>query len=299
MKLHHNLVKTAVGGLLCLASCQAFSAPADLNVKSINVPAYNLISDTLIAMTPSIKGKRNDFLMQLICDLARGDKSQQDISSILKSNKIDYDGIPKQGSPLSILVSNNKEDQSSVCTAYIATSLFTPSDNSVLFDKVKGKAGKEETQLNQDRFNGEMKVKMSIAQATAQLYAVIANNIKSDGNLTWNDYQQNVANIVYNYAPQYLQSLKAIYSADQSSYTPLSITQAGLSVVDSTGKELAINNTELTLKSRGVEWLGDGKILGKEYFYPVKVIEGKSNKEIVKTENVTNKGKKERKSAAK
>lgn len=292
MKIYRNLVKTAVGGLICLATTQAFSAPADLTVKAINVSAYNLISDTLIAMTPNIKGKRNNFLMQLVCDLARGDKSQKDISNILKSNKIDYDGIPKQGSPLSILVNDNKEDQSSVCTAYIASSFFTPSDNSVLFDKVKDKAGKEVTQLNQDRFNGEMKVKMSIAQATAQLYAVIANNVKNDGNLTWDEYQQNVANIVYNYAPQYLQSLKTIYAAEQSSYMPLSITQTGLSVIDSTGKELAINSTGPTLKSRGVEWLGDGKILGKEYFYPVKVIAGESKKEIPKPAKVVKKGKK-------
>jgi hypothetical protein len=279
MKSYHNLVKTAVGGLLCLATSQAFSAPADLNVKAINVPAYNLISDTLIAMTPSINGRRNDFLMQLVCDLARGEKSQQDVSNVLKANKIDYDGIPKQGSPISILVNNNKEDQSSVCVAYIASSFFAPTDNSGLFDQVKDKAGKEVTQLNQDRFSGEMKVKMSIAQVTAQLYAVIANNVKSDSSQTWGDYQQNVANIVYNYAPQYLQSLKTVYAADHASYTPVAITQSGLSVVDSTGKELVINSTGPTLKSRGVEWLGDGKILGKEYFYPVKVIAGQSKKE--------------------
>lgn len=290
--MYHNLVKTAIGGLLCLATAQAFSAPADLTVKSINVSAYNLISDSLIAMTPNINGRRNDFLMQLVCDLARDDKNQKDISSILKANKIDYDGIPKQGSPLSILVNNNKEEQSSVCTAYIASSFFYPSDNSVLFDKITDKAGKEATQLNQDRFNGEMKVKMSIAQATAQLYAVIANNVKNDGNLTWDEYQQNVANIVYNYAPQYLQSLKTIYASERSSYTPVSLGITSLSVFDSTGKELTINSTGVILKSRGVEWLGDGKILGKEYFYPVKVIAGENKKETPKQAKVVKKGKK-------
>jgi hypothetical protein len=292
MKLFSNLVKTAVGGLLCLAIPQAFSAPADLTVKSINVPAYNLISDTLIAMTPNVKGKRNDFLMQLVCDLARGDKSQQDIKEILSSNNIDYNNIPKQGSPLSILKNNNKEEQSSVCTAYISSSFLFPIDNSVLFDKVKDKTGKEETQLNLDRFNGEMKIRMSIAQATAQLYAVIANNVKNDGSLTWNDYQQNVANIVYNYAPQYLQSLKTIYASEQSSYTPVSLGITSLSVFDSTGKELTINSTGVILKSRGVEWLGNGKILGKEYFYPVKVIAGEDKKETPKQTKAVKKGRK-------
>lgn len=292
MKSYHNLVKTAVGGLLCLATTQAFSAPADLNVKTINVPAYNLISDSLIAMTPNVEGKRNDFLMQLVCDLARGDKNQQDIKAILSSNKIDYDSIPQKGSPLSILVNNNKEDQSSVCTAYIASSFFFPIDNSALFDKVKDKAGKEAVQLNQDRFNGEMKVKMSIAQATAQLYAVIANNVKNDGSLTWNDYQQSVANIVYNYAPQYLQSLTTIYASERSSFTPVALGTNSLSVIDSTGKELTVNSTGLTLKSHGVAWLGDGKILGKEYFYPIKVIAGENKKEIPKQSNVVKKVKK-------
>lgn len=266
-----TVIKTAIGGLLFLTSCQAFSAASDLNVKSINIPAYNLITDTLNSINAA-NGKRNDFVMQQICDLARGDKSQQDVNELLESKNIDINAIPPQGALSSLLINGNKPAQAYTCATYLATALFQPIDNSTLYQQTKDKTGKLETKLDVQKFTRQVRVKMSLAQATAQLYAVIAANLPTDSNQSWADNQRSVANTVYNYAPEYLRLVKVLYDSDNAKYTPGTITKSTMSVADNQGRELQLTPLGPVLISRGVVWLGNGKILGEEYFAPVKII---------------------------
>lgn len=274
MRINSTLVRTVLGGLIGLVCCQAISAPADLNVKSISVPAYSLITDALIAATPTVKGQRNDAVMQLVCDLARGTKNQQQVNDVLKQNNVEVENIPASGSALSLLVNKDAAMQSTACAAYIATSLFSPVNNDVLFDVVKdGKdKNKETATLNSEKFAQEMRLRMSISQATAQMYAVIAANLSKDNNLSWADQQNDVVRIVASYAPQYLQSLRNIYTASQAIYKPVSIDAKSYDVIDSSGHELMQNPQGPLLTYRGVVWLGNGKILGKEYFVDVRVM---------------------------
>ena len=266
-----NLIKTAAGGLLFLTSCHVFAAASDLNVKSINVPAYNLIVDALNNMNAA-NGKRDDFIMKQICDLARGDKTQEDVNELLARSNIDVRTIPLQGSLNSLLVNGNQPAQAYACATYVATTLSQPTDNSYLYDKNKNAKGVIETTLNPAKFASDMRIKMSMAQATAQLYAVIAGNLPTESNSTWDDYQRSVVRTVYNYAPEYLRLVKVLYTTDTAKYTPGTITKSTVSVADNQGRELQITPTGPVLVSRGVVWLGNGKILGKEYFSPVEII---------------------------
>ncbi|WP_413498771.1 hypothetical protein [Buttiauxella gaviniae] len=273
MKAFGNVLKAVIGGLIWLSSHQVFSAPADLRVKTISVPVYNLITETLIDITPRIKGERNEFMMQLVCDLARDSKSQEAVNAILTENNLNPESIPAKGSSLSLLVNNDKPQQQAACASFIATSLFFPVDNSVLFETKKDEKGKDVTTLDSAGFAREMKVRMSIAQATAQFYAVIANNLKKEKNMTWVDYQKDVASITADYAPEYLRSIKRIFAANQATYIPRDITVGGYDVQDSNGRRLIQNSMESLLVSRGVDWLGNGKIMGKEYFVDIQVID--------------------------
>lgn len=282
MKVKRIIKKTAFGGLLFLISHNVLSAVSDIKVKHIDVPAYNLISDTLIGMSAPVNGKRNDFVMQLICDLARGDKTQSEVNAALEKNNVGISSIPESNSISSLLINGKKADQSTTCAAYIATSLLMPVDNTALFDKKKNKGGTEDDVLNATRFSEEMKVNMSVAQATANLYAVIASNIDRNSNQSFSDYQENIAETVYNYAPEYLHLVQTLYANDRATYTPLALTKSTLVIEDNMSRQLKVTSQGFVLKSRGVIWLGDGKILGKELFVPLNIIntpvERKSNK---------------------
>ncbi|MFB0713419.1 hypothetical protein ACEU59_19980 [Buttiauxella noackiae] len=282
-------MKTAIGGLLFLISQTVFSTVRDIKVKHIEVPAYNLISDTLVGMSAPTNGKRNDFVMQLICDLARGDKTQEEVNATLVRNNVDIESIPQSKSISSLLINGKKADQAATCAAYIATSLLVPTDNTALFDKKKSNDGKEEVVLNAARFAEEMKVKMSVAQATANLYAIIASNLDGNSNQSFTDYQENIAKTVYNYAPEYLHLVQTLYINDRAAYTPRALTKSTLVVEDNLSRELQVDPQGFVLKSRGVIWLGEAKILGKEFFVPLNIIippeEKKKSKTIKRTLN--------------
>ncbi len=289
-----NVIKTAIGGLLILGSSQTFAAATDLNVKSINVPVYNVITDTLMSMNAA-NGKNNSFVMQQICDLARGDKTQQDVTLLLGKNHVDINSIPAEGSVLSLLINGNKPGQAYVCATYLATLLNQPTDNATLFDYTTDKKGNKQSSLNAVKFAGVMRLKMSLAQATAQLYAVIAGNLPYSENSSFSEYQQSVARTVYNYAPEYLRLMKVLYTADTAEYTAGNITKSTLSVADNQGKELQITPLGPVLISRGVMWLGQGKILGMDYFSPVKIIESVQSEQQPDNEVVPQENKKKKK----
>lgn len=48
-------------------------------------------------------------------DLARGDKTQQDVTLLLGKNHVDINSIPAEGSVLSLLINGNKPGQAYVC----------------------------------------------------------------------------------------------------------------------------------------------------------------------------------------
>lgn len=269
--INFNVLKTALCGLLFAISGQALSSAKDLRVKSIDVPVYNLISDTLVGMSSPVKGQRNDFVMHLICDLARGDKTQQNVNDVLEKNNVDFKSIPQQGSMASLLINGAIADQMATCAAYLASSLWDPLDNSLLPGKVEGKAEGKEPEINAERTVEAAKVKMTLAQATANLYAVIASNMKSDSRKSFIDYQQDVAKTVYDYAPEYLNLVKQLYTNDRATYKIETLTSTTMEVTDNYGRELKLSQNSIIMKSRGVIWLGEGKILGKEYFIPVAI----------------------------
>ncbi len=293
-----NVIKTAVGGLLLLAVEQAVAAPQDLPVKTISVPAYNMITDTLQSIMPTIEGKRNDFAMQQICALARGEKTQQDVITTLKEKGVDTAKIPRSGSVASLLVNGDKEQQQMTCAVYLANSVFAPVNNGGYFSKqpTKEKADKKEAKssgwsfwksdkqqttsekteqivFNQPQFIHDAQVKMAIVQATAQMYAVIAENIQNEKDQYWAGYQQKIAGIVYNYAPEYLRKITMFYKSNSAkSLVPVNVTLNSFTVANATGDVLTQQAGNVMFTSKGVPWFGSGKILGKEYFSDVMVI---------------------------
>lgn len=292
-----HVIKTAAGGLLLLVAEQSLAAPQDLPVKTISVPAYNMITDTLQAIAPTIDGKRNDFAMQQICALARGDKTQQEVNAVLKENGVDTAKLPKTGSVASLLINGDKEQQQMSCAIYLANSVFAPVNNTVYFskkqlsdkaDKEKKSSGwsfwesdkKEETKpqteqvvFNQPQFLNDAQVKMAVVQATAQMYAVIAENIQGEKNKYWADYQQRIASIVYNYAPEYLRKITIFYKSGVAKpLMPVNVSLKSFTVANEAGDVLTQQAGNVMFSSKGVPWFGNGKILGKEYFSDVTVI---------------------------
>lgn len=280
----HFLLKTAFGGL-SLLTATALAIPQDLPVKSVSVPAYNIITDTLFNLTPLVAGKRDIFYMKQICDLARGDASQQQVDQRLRQNKMDPQQLASSGIAGMLVTQGGRADRQLACTAYLASSLLLPTSmadyrqQTTTFtrwlpwrsrddDKTPGGPG-----FDQARFNTDARIQLALARATAQLYAVVAQNIPTRSSAEWATRQQQIAEILRHYAPEYLKSIDSFYRAESN--TPLTLESAtddGYSVRNANGNRLVKTGENIELFSRGVTWLGGGKIIGRDYFVDIAII---------------------------
>ena len=253
---------TFVFGLILLAFTTA-AAGAGLVTNVIGYPLVTMINDALTQMVPKVKDQRNDFVMQLICDLARGDRSQQDILAQLNQNGINGADIPQNGSSLSLLVNGNRPLQQQACLAYIATSLLYPPDNGFLYDR---KEGRSASAVNAAKASREFAVRLAIAEATAQLYAVVASNITAEQGLSFSSYRRQIDAITLQYAPVFLQSIKIAFNKHPDVDVKIVRLEArSYAVTDDAGRELTWRDGVFSYKKQGIDWLSGGAILGRQY----------------------------------
>jgi hypothetical protein len=274
-----------------MAAAESPAAATTTTVAVMSVPAYTLITDSLNSLVPEVNGKVNEQVMSLVCDLARGDRIRPEIIRVLENSKINVAAVPVQGSPLSVLVHGDTRQQQSVCAAYLATSLFDTPDNtryrSVKKEQVseekllpapaKWKVWEEQktetvtterqtTVWDTTKFAQDVKVQMVLAKATAQLYGLLATNLGNQPQ-TAAMVDARVKQSLADLAGDYLSSVQQMYrDTQEQTLTVKQLNETGYVVSDGIGNILQRSDAGLRLTYRGVEWLGNGKILGKEHF---------------------------------
>lgn len=271
----NGIVKWLFGVISLGMSSVTFGSGLTTNV--VSYPLYNLISDTLVGMVPVVNGRRNAFMMQLICDLARDDKTQKNVDKILVGKGVDIANIPHKDSPLSLLVNGDKSQQKKVCLAYIATTLFYPQDNEFLFDVSEGKNKEQIRSLNTERLANEMKIRMAIAESTAQFYAVIAKNITVEKAMSFSSYREQIDEIAMQYASVYFQDIRRNFNENNGGVKVGLLKNTDYSVTEPYGRMISFIGDNFSYRKGGVIWLGNGDILGKTYFIDVAVFSLEEN----------------------
>ncbi|HCB1499695.1 TPA: hypothetical protein MYO83_002548 [Klebsiella michiganensis] len=274
-----------------MAAAESPAAATTTTVAVMSIPAYTLITDSLDSLVPKVDGKVNEPVMRLVCDMARGDRVRSDIIRALENSKVNVAAVPVQGSPLSVLVHGNIRQQQSVCASYLATSLFSAPDNlryrNVTTEQVseekllpapaKWKVWEEQksetvtterqsTNWDTTKFAQDVKVQVALAKATAQLYALLATNLGNQPQ-TAVMVDARVKQSLADLAGDYLNSVQQMYRDTQAQTMTVNLlNETGYAVSDGTGNILRRSDAGLRLTYRGIEWLGNGKILGKDHF---------------------------------
>lgn len=274
-----------------MAAAESPAAATTTTVAVMSIPAYTLITDSLNSLVPKVNGKVNEQVMSLVCDMARGDRVRSDIIRALENSKVNVAAVPVQGSPLSVLVHGDTRQQQSVCASYLATSLFDAPDN-VRYRSMKKEQVSEEKLLpapakwkvweaqktetvtterevpvwDTAKFAQDVKVQVTLAKATAQLYALLASNLGNQPQ-TATMVDARVKQSLADLAGDYLSSVQQMYrDTQEQTMTVKQLNETGYAVSDGGGNILQRSDAGLRLTYRGIEWLGNGKILGKDHF---------------------------------
>ncbi len=291
-----------MGAKMALVTSVIFTLPAHaatehdyLPANTISMPVYTVINDALKDALPLVNGKVNEPLMRLICDLARGDKSQDEIDLILTRNKVIIDSIPASGNPLSLLVNHDIDQQRIACAAWLASSLRERVNLKQYKEKMQPASDKNDLENNKwpswftgkkkntekkselvvwdkERFNEEAITQMALAKATAQFYALIANDLLQKPFYSFDVLEKCLRQSIKSYSAAYLSAIKVNYkSLIRNGAEVKDLSSNYYKVVDNKGSVLIRDDDNAHLSYQNVSWLGDGKIIGKEYFVEIKL----------------------------
>lgn len=263
MKLKTRLIGSALAAAFSLSFATSVGA-ALTPTSTISYPTSTLITDSVFSLVPTIGKKRDDSMMQLLCQIAREEITKEAANKILVEKGFDIEVIPETGHNVSLWINSDKAGQKAACAAYIATSLYLPQDNKEFLTKPEDP---KSTEINKDKFAEVMRVRFSIAEANAEIFSLIANNL--DKNVTIEEYQAQIEKMFTDLAPLFLDRIKTLYSAKAGTMTLVDIDGTDYSVIDGEGRKLNYKQGQVDYTVHGVDWLGKGKILGKESFVDV------------------------------
>lgn len=276
------------------------SAGNDIHRNWVSIPALPIIQEAVFSLSPTFDGQRNPVLMAQVCGLARGELKQEQVNDFLEKNKIAADKVPKTGAELSLLVNGDKPAQVTACAAYLATSVLSPVDISEFMTRVtppadaakgksdaskaasgnaKGKEGTKERakvevarpasepalQVDPASLSVVLPVKLALARADADVFALIAAELQRRPGLSVAQYRDQARELFTKLAPVYLERIQ-VQMPGPGAYFRVLRLDADLFAFSSTNGSLFEYAADgLTLRQNSVIWFGQGKLLGQEY----------------------------------
>lgn len=283
------LTVAAFLAFLNLSGCDYPEFAADSAPKShgthrnwIDFPALPIIQNAVFSLSPTFGGERNAGLMQKICGLARGELKQAQINDFLRQNEVDVQKVPKKGAELSLLVGEDTAAQMVACAAFLSTSVVTAVDVRELTSNAipsvpamhegTPKSGektikeKPTLQLDPAALALVLPVKLAVARANADIYALIASELQRRPGLSVAEYRDLARQLFTKLAPVYLERIKNQMPREETHYQLLSLDRDGFSFDSSEGTSFRFSQEGLVLRQGGVVWFGQGMVLGRVYF---------------------------------
>jgi hypothetical protein len=249
---------------LVLSGCN--DAPSQV----ISLPALPIIQRAINSLAPMIEGQRNDLLMEQVCALARGERTPEQVTQILKKQGIDLSRVPVQDHPLSLLVTPDSSRRITACAAYVASSVATLPKAGDFMVEVKSTSNTEgntkSLQIDPQKLNRFLGVQLAVARADADLFAFIALELAKAPGLSLEQYDVKIKKLFAGLAPAYLERVKALYTVDQTTrYQLLEYSDRSFQFTSGSGYRFELIDGGAHLSLNRISWLGEGQLLGKAY----------------------------------
>lgn len=257
-----------------LGGCEKQRAPLANPSKWVDLPALPIVQNAVFTLYETLAPHKSPLVMDHLCALAKGELTQEHINRFILQQGGSAQQIPPQGHPLSLLVNGDRQAQVRACAAYLATTVLSPLNlNSIAVDApASAPPNKTKTtehapaQIDQAKLLTLLPGKLAVAQTNADFFALIATELQRRPGLTPEQFHQLSMEMFAHLAPNYLQRVKEQTPATGTQYRVLKLDADQFVFISSNRTLFAYDFSGLKLQQNGVNWFGDGKILGKPYF---------------------------------
>ncbi|MBP5078632.1 hypothetical protein [Pseudomonas chlororaphis] len=258
--------------LVALAGYDIFlkDRPTDNPRIWLRIPALPVIQDAIFQLSPRFDEPRKTLMMEQLCALARGEVKQEQVNASLKQQGIDAQTLPRQGSPYSLLVNGDQPGQASACAAYLATTVLSTVNvaefmRPVTVPAANGQPEKSSLQIDNALLTSALSVKLAVARANADVFALIAVELQRSPGLTIPQYREQAGQLFTRLAPTYLQRIKEQLPPANTQYKLLQMDDSRFLFSSSVGSVFEFGRNGLVLSQGGIVWYGKGRLMGQEY----------------------------------
>lgn len=229
--------------------------------------SYPLIVDTVSQLVPQLGGTKNGDLLNEICSVVYGVKSQAELGSWLKNNFTDAEILSEENVHYNVLTGKDKVAQRTTCAAWLSLTIndIPNVDNFATKDK-DGKL----YNVDEKAVVSLMPLKLAVARTNAEIFAAIATKLDDKKPLSYQVAKERISALFEESVPRYLASVKAYTAQENSRVFQLILLQKGRFVFqDSGGYLFDVSSENINLFWHSVPWLSKGKLQGKDYFISI------------------------------
>ncbi|WP_431225857.1 hypothetical protein ACQ86O_27615 (plasmid) [Serratia sp. L9] len=220
--------------------------------NAVTMASLPLIQNTLSVMAPAFGGSRNDIIMEQVCALAQGSKTQAQFDQFFASKNIALQKLAALDSGFAMLADNDLGKKQASCMAHIASS---PSLSNI------------ELTDNKEKLAQQLSYKMQVITTNAEFFSLIAEKIESTPATSIAQRKQEIIQQASALSPLYFVILAK--NAPQNVHYDVVQLHNTFSLSGSDGYTLSLANNVVTLRLQNINWYGEGELLGKRYFTKV------------------------------
>lgn len=282
MKLK-NKIKLMTLAMIFMSN-YALAEDSDKNSRYFSLPAYNIIADTLMQVTPKVNNVKNSKLMEQVCSIANETISKKQAIDNLRS--IIRDTTDLQNAI--IFLDYDRTSLTALCVAWTASSLYEVENGSKwlkhkattnslpnFFNKLKLWASNDDIyskgEINEPYFINSSINTLNIALSNTKLYALILSDLLSvKGSLPLIDWKERIIFSLKKHSHAYIKNLRFMES-QKITISEFKIDRNGYYLSTSEGLQFYKYDSIPLLKSKGVTWFGEGEIYGEKHFLKVNV----------------------------
>ncbi|WP_431224306.1 hypothetical protein ACQ86O_04605 [Serratia sp. L9] len=240
-----------LGGILpwVLAGCDA----SNTSTNSMTMASLPLVQNTIASLAPVFGGSRNDIIMEQVCALAQGQKTQEQFEQFFTNKGIALQKLAEQDAGFALLADNSLVKKQVACMAHLTSAAF--------LQTVKATDDKA-------TLTPQLSQKLQVMVTNAEFFSLISERIEQAPATTIVRHKQEIIRQATAMAPLYF-AIMAKNAPHNLQYTVTQLQGNRLAFSSSNGYFFALQNNIATLQLLNINWYGEGELLGKRHFIQV------------------------------
>jgi len=228
----------------------------------IKIASLPLMEESVLSLSPTFGGQRNDIIMQQVCALAKKEKTQDQFNQFFINKGIVLSELASKDPGFHLLAYGDLKQMQAACMAYRVSSAFTNPAIENLTDKSKNAS--EAVQIDNTLLARELSERLQVMNANAIFFSILSEKLERKPPESIANVKRDIINLASEFSPAYFEIIAENPMGNQH-YILKEMHDGLLEFSSDGGYVYSKINDSVTLTLDGFNWYGEGELLGRKY----------------------------------